>query len=331
MSHQIHIAPGFSAAGCMKQGLRLDRGTLLVNQDLLSCGPLPTLGSLEEWTRVREQYLRSIYPDWPDFSFASESDLLTNAEVLRDAESIVLWIGTGTAEQLLLAWTVQVLRTVDVAPSRLRVIQFSREPTRDYEIVGLGVLNPDQFRAHPPAAALTKIDIAEIDAAWGAVTATDPEALLAFLGGKESTLPFLRRSLTSLLFRFPDSKTGLNCWERELLRYVREKGPIVARVIGHTMAHDMEQPDWVGDAYLFARLRRLADSKLAHPFLSLTGPEISMRGSKVTLTDTGAQALDGDANFVDLNGIDDWIGGVHLESGKGNMWFCEDNTLVMGS
>src|SRR5262249_33194752 len=153
-----------------------------------------------------------------------------------DSESIVLWIGTGTDEQLLLASMVQILRFLSVPLARLRIIQFGREPTRGFEIVGLGELNPDQIRAHPPAVALTKENIAEIDAAWSAVTAADPEALLAFLSGRSNSLPFLRRSLTSLVFRFPDITTGLNAWEGELLGYTRDRGPVVARVIGYTMA-----------------------------------------------------------------------------------------------
>jgi len=313
----------------MKLALHPEPGALLVSQDSLSCGPLPGLESIEEWQHVRAQYWRSLYPDGRDIELEPESDPLRNADILQNAESIVLWVGTGTDEQLLLVWMVQVLRALNVAPSRLRVIQFGREPTKGFEIVGLGVLNPDQLRAHPPDVALTTENIVEIDAAWSAVTAADPEALLAFVSGGSSSLPFLRRSLNGLVFRFPDVKIGLNCWEGELLRYTRDRGPVVAKVIGYTMTHDMEYPDWVGDVYLFARLRRLADSKLPHPFLSLTGSAIAIRGSEVTLTDTGARALNGEVNFVELNGIDEWIGGVHLESSKGNVWFRKDDTLVM--
>jgi Domain of unknown function (DUF1835) len=328
MSREFHIAPGTSAAGCMRQALHPEPGCLLVNQDFLSCGPLPRCQSLHEWRHVREEYLRSLYSDCPDFSFTSESDLLTNAQILREATSILLWIGTGTAEQLLLAWMVQLLRAVDVDPSRLRVIQFAREPTKGFEVVGLGVLNPDQFRAHPADSPLTKQQIGEIDAAWSAVTAGDPEALMEFLSTAEEFLPFLRGSLKALVFRFPAVVTGLNCWEEQLLRYTHDRGPVVARVIGYTMAHDMEHPDWVGDAYLFARLRRLADLALLHPFLSLTGSTLSVRGSEVTLTEAGAGALAGEANFVNLNGIDDWIGGVHLESRNGNVWFRRGDTVA---
>jgi len=45
---------------------------LLVNNDVLSCGPLPPFRSLGEWQRVREAYLRTLdYPEEEPFSFAS--------------------------------------------------------------------------------------------------------------------------------------------------------------------------------------------------------------------------------------------------------------------
>jgi hypothetical protein len=178
---EVHIAPNDPVAGSMKQALGLERRTLFVNVDNLSCGPLPLLGSLEEWQRIRTQYWRSVYTDERDFDLESEFDPLRDVDALRNSESIVLWVGTGTADQLLLAWTVQVLRSFAVPLSRLQVIQFGREPTRGFEVVSLGVLNPDQIRAHPAAARLTAENIAEIDTAWGAVTATNPEPLLAFL------------------------------------------------------------------------------------------------------------------------------------------------------
>jgi len=38
--------------------------------------------------------------------------------------------------------------------------------------------------------------------------------------------------------------------------------------------------------------------------------------------------LNGEANAVHLNGVDDWIAGVHLESRAGRVWFSRDGTLI---
>jgi hypothetical protein len=94
---------------------------VLVHHDLLSCGPLPALESLDGWRDVRESYLRSLDIEWPSFSFAEQDrDLLTNRERLRSAETITLWLGTGLAEQLMLVWVIAVLRKLGADAGRCR-------------------------------------------------------------------------------------------------------------------------------------------------------------------------------------------------------------------
>jgi hypothetical protein len=123
--------------------------------------------------------------------------------------------------------------------------------------------------------------------------------------------------------------TGLNRWEMELLKNVRDRGPRAVRVVASTLSFDIE--DFVGDVWLFNRLSRLADSSLPHPLLNYTGNPASMRECEFTLTDAGHSVLAGQANQVRLNGINDWVGGVHLDSASGNIWFRDGDSLVRSS
>lgn len=50
--NEVHIVAGPSAAGCLPEGLTLSRDQVLIPHDLLSCGPLPTLESLEDWQAI---------------------------------------------------------------------------------------------------------------------------------------------------------------------------------------------------------------------------------------------------------------------------------------
>jgi uncharacterized protein DUF1835 len=230
---EVHIAPGLSAAGSLRQALRLSPDSILANQDVLSCGPLPLFRSVEEWRVRREAYWGNIYQG--DISFAeSKQDLLTNSSIVHEAESIALWIGKGLAEQLLLCWMVQFVRMLNVNPQRLPVIQFERDANRNREIWGLGILNPTQLKAHPPPQPLTTDALKEIDETWSAITAAVPTDLLTLLS-KSSRLSCLRSSLRSILERFPKRDTGLNRWEMKLLNNVRDRGPRAVKVIAHTM------------------------------------------------------------------------------------------------
>jgi hypothetical protein len=164
--------------------------------------------------------------------------------------------------------------------------------------------------------------------AWEAVTAPEPDALLAFLTEPNPALPLLRRGLSALLYHYPDRGTGLNAWEYQLLTYVRNVGPKASRVVGYTMAHDMDFPAWMADNYLFQRLRRLGDGAVPRPLLTLSGDTTTLRGTEVRLTQHGDAILAGGGNAVEWNGIDDWVAGVHLDSRNGRVWFHNEQTLV---
>lgn len=161
--------------------------------------------------------------DDAQFSFgAFHRDLLTNTQTLVHAEKITLWVGTGLAEQLLLAWIPQLFRHLEIDLQRLRIIQFSHDPINGEEIQSVGILDPDKLKAHPQAEVLNAGAIACLDQAWSAVTAREPTALVAFLAEEPGPLPFFQKSLPWLLYRFPDAETGLSYLDWALLTHVAE-------------------------------------------------------------------------------------------------------------
>jgi len=329
MSPEFHIVSNGSAAGSVKQALGSRCPPLLVNQDLLSCGPLPEFTSLDRWREIREQYVRSVYLDRPPFSFSErEDDLLVNVPHCAGVEAATLWVGTVLEEQLLLAWVVRLLKLVGADPLRLRVIQFTRVPGKPEQPVSIWVLNPDQLYDHPPAEPLTEEVVEALEEAWCAVTSPEPDALLRLIAAEPGPIPHLRRALKCFLDRFPDASMGVTLSERDLLRFTEPEGPSMARVMGHVLGERVEGFDWASDHYLFTRVRRLADPSLLRPALTLSGRKVSIGRTEVALTETGRDVLAGRANFVELNGIDDWVGGVHLQSAQNRVWFHRDDTLV---
>src|SRR5436853_329837 len=80
---------------------------------------------------------------------------------------------------------------------------------------------PRRLAAHRPARPVDRPALAALEAAWAAVTAPEPQALLAFLGG---ATPPLRPAFERLLHRFPDEATGLSRWDAQLLAHVDPQG-----------------------------------------------------------------------------------------------------------
>ena len=119
-----------------------------------------------------------------------------------------------------------------------------------------------------------------------------------------------------------------------LLRYVRLRAPRVAPVIGEALAADYKAVDagtggldQMGDSWLFARMLRLGNASLPQPALEVTGSRIAYRDTEVRLTPFGESLLDGKASFLDANGIDDWVAGVHLQSTTGRVWLHDRGDL----
>jgi hypothetical protein len=302
------------------------RGELLVNEDVLSCGPLPPFQALEQWTRFREAYWDSVAPS--DAERSLNLDIRTNIGALREADSIFLWLGLGAAEQLFLAWMVKLLEIIG-SRAQVHVVQFTRIGERNVNAWGLGLLHPEHIKKHPPAERLSEEAISEFERVWDIVTSTDPAGLLSFLSEQSAFSRHCRDSLQLMVHRYPNYETGLSRWDSELLRYVKENGPKVVRVIGEALGRNFDA-DLVGDAYLFSRLRKLAGSDLAHPLVSISGNPTRMRECDVVLTDAGQSVLAGRANAVQLNGIDDWVLGVHLDCRRGSVWYQKDGNLVAG-
>jgi hypothetical protein len=72
-----------------------------------------------------------------------------------------------------------------------------------------------------------------------------------------------------------------------------------------------ETRPFLGDTWCFVAMRRLAEATV--PLLRATPAGVAVEGStRLALSAAGARVLDGRDDHARLNGIDRWIGGVHL-------------------
>lgn len=330
--NEIHIVHGDSAGGVVRLAANPRPGNLLVSLDALSYGPWKAFSSAPEWNSVRESYFNPIFSELCAVPLEGhEYDILLNTGKLKKADEIIIWIGTGLEEQLLLVWTVQLLRTVAVDVEKLRVIQFHKESAKGFEVLSVGDLNPHQLLAHPTPKSLSRDEINYVDRVWNALTTPRPDCLLTLLDDKQAPLDLLQHSLRSLLARFPDWVTGLNYWDNELLKYTRIKGPKAVQIIGHIVGEGMDSFDRLGDMLLYYRLRQLGSKRLKERAVVLGGNSPKMRDTEVRLSPFGEEILDGKINFIEINGIDEWICGIHLQSKTNDVWYRNNGTIFQDS
>jgi hypothetical protein len=324
LNQAMHIVGGDSAAGSLKVALHLSDDQVLANEDLLSCGPAPATADLGVWRSARESYMRKICFE-PDFSFGeyAANGLLMNAERLNQEQAIVVWVGLGLPDQLLLAWVVFLFDLLNLDLSKLAIVQFEKlRPMQD--VLSLGELSPENIREYRPTPhQLDSEEVEELRRLWKVYTSDDSAALSTYVAGG-SPMPIVHRAVSELLYRYPDVRSGLGVWDERLLRYTLDEGPVAARVIGYTMAS--MSLDWQGDMHLFHRLIGMAAGR--SPLISLTGNHTTMRGCEVKPTSFGQDVLAGNANNVHENGIDDWIGGVHL-SAESHVTFRSGDSLIL--
>lgn len=329
MTKQLHIVPGASAAGSLKQALRLKKEDVLLFEDSLDGGPILDFQSLEEWSARRNTY-------WNEFIIIDDellkplshvfNEAVDCVQCLSGADEIILWVGGDVREQLYLLWVIRLFECYQLDFTKIRLIETYR--TDRYAVTGVGIYNPEQLEKffNGKHRSLEEQDITELKKAWNAVTASTPNALMQRYASGSARFPSLAESLKHFIKRYPNHKTGFNFHQSFLLQQLHN-GPSATRIIGFTMGKMDEQSlDFVGDIYLFDALKKLGDEKLPHPALMLTGDLSNLRETEVRLTDMGKQFMAGTANFVQLNGLDYWVGGVHLT--PENLWYYDNGKLI---
>ena len=304
----LHLLLGDSAGGIFTR-VFYARDRLLIDQDVLSCGPTPACTDLTAWSQLRTEYWSGFISSDAVEHMPSRFNLVDNAARLVDAERIHIWAGTGVSDQLFIAFVVHLVKLVGGDPTRLALVQFETRGEKNGRVIGLGELDEGQMRAAPDPRPLPDDVAQQYLNAWTALTSPDPMLLDAFAREHPEAGRWLRLAMQLMTRRYPDRRNGLSYWDHALLARVKARGPEVSRIIGYTMSETFVLGDLVGDWYLFGRLLRMADARNPQPLITLTGEHMSIRQTEAVLTPFGAEVLKGTASNYPTNPIDDWAGG----------------------
>ena len=323
----VHVILGDSAGGIFRQVFHPgDR--LVIDRDVLNCGPTRACASPGAWSEMRRAFWSGVAPGSGPEPEAADFGLFHGRERLRGAEQITIWAATGLSEQLFISHVLHRAEEWGVDTAKIRLVQFETLRNATAHVLGTGELNERNMSEHPDPTGMSVAALREYRAAWTALTSPDPALIERFGESHPSANKWLKRAMQLLLRRFPDKRSGLPWWDLVLLTHVRSHGPRAARVIGHTMTDFYDDADLTGDLYLFDRLLRLGSPNLPAPLLEISGDRSKMRDVQVTLTPFGVDVLAGRISSYPTNPIEDWASGVRLSSGDGVLWFREGDRLI---
>lgn len=330
----LHLADGESVAGTLRQaGLP---GEVKVYGDLLYEGPTPAGLSRQEWCEIRARF-------HADAGYASLEDARQYVEASQRAlesclsyEEVLLWTDHRLTDQLLLLNVLDWLGRQQLGATTISLICVGRYPGIE-NFVGLGQLSPDQLtsladtRQHVSNA---QFQLAR--AGWSAFTSADPGEIERVLQSDTSALPFLAKALLRHLEQFPSLQNGLSRTEHQALRLLRDHPLSAVRLF--FAVQRAEELLFMGDLSFYHLLLGMASAK--HPVVQTASTSGLRLGdynpafeewtkSPVTITEAGLEVLEGRADHIKLNGIDRWVGGVHLSGAEAAWrWDREASKLV---
>lgn len=311
----LHITNGDAAGdGLAATGIG---GEVLCWRDVLHDGPVPAGLSLAELSAVRARYIAG--------TGDGDSEAIARDFAARDAaldgcaahDEVVLWFEHDLYDQL------QLLQVLDWFAAN--------GPVRLSLVCGAEYLGPstparlaERFVERSP---VTTDQLALAAAAWAAFRSPDPRAIPALLEDDTLELPYLADALVRHLEQFPSTVNGLSRSEHQGLQVIANGAATLkdAYLASH---HALEDPIWLGDTWFARYMDDLAAGD--RPLVTLGPGAHGDMARTIALTDDGRAVIDGREDHVRMNGIDRWLGGVHLHGHDPWRWDEAAHVLVSG-
>jgi len=306
----LHITNGDSAAaGIRKTGVP---GEVLSWIDVLHEGPVPQNLDLGQLRIIRAEFIASC--GWATFDEAL-SLLSRRDNVLAESlsqEEVILWFEHDLYDQLQLLQILDWYAQQDIGRTKLTLICAA-----EY----LGPATVERLRErYPQRQPVSRAQLELARTGWAAFRSPDPTQLTRLLQQDTSALPVLSDALLRHLQQFPSKRNGLSRSENQVLEVIAN-GVTPLGEVYRASHHDREEAVFLGDDTFAIYVERLSAGR--EPLVLQENGQIieAPQGrehspefwkSKVMLTPLGRAVLEGKADHVRINGIDRWLGGVHL-------------------
>ncbi len=325
----LHIHNGDSTAGTAK--ISTIPGEHFAFREALAGGPTPLMRDGGDWRKIRARHLSESYGvDRQECELELEQQENKLAS-FSDHEEVVLWFEHDLFCQVNLLYLLHWFSQRQLDHTKLSLVCIDRFPGAP-GFRGLGELGADQLASlFPDRKPVEQATLESARSAWQSYCSSFPTDVEQASQADTPGLPFLSAALRAHLRRFPSIRNGLGAIENLSLELVRSGANDFMKLFSRFA--EAEPSYGFGDAQFALVLTRLLSAK--HPALTTTGtngniqtpaPTLeTLRSANFEITDFGLSTLRGEVDFVSLNGLDTWLGGVHLD-GTGNLWRWDDQS-----
>jgi hypothetical protein len=320
----LHVTNGDITVDLLRRaGLAADA---LAWADALHEGPVPAGLGPGELRRVRAEFLAGADGADPG-EIRRHLEARDRRLAVGRAGDYLLWFEADLYDQLQIAQLLATLADLGVAPGRVTLVCIGEHPGIA-RFAGLGQLEPEQLPGLLGVAAPLTAEALELGAAaWAALRAGHPGGLGEIAASRSPQLRFLGEAYDRLCHEYPSTRDGCSLTERRLLAATARGPDGVAAATVFARLGEREPRPYLADLLCFRILDRLAGGRV--PLLELDPPGPVAAGTRLRLTAAGRRVLAGEADLVALNGIDRWIGGVHLQGGEARWRFDEGTETIV--
>lgn len=322
----LHIRCGTD----IKHGLAIAgfNGDFMCFVDLYVHGSVPRSETFEEFLNVRATAISEFGITFDDAlaRLKGEYGALKKA---RDYDRVMLWFEHDSHDQLILSRLLDYFSVPENQPGQLHLISVTHFPGIK-RFNGIGQLPPDALRVLWQQ--FTPVNQQQLmlgQQAWGAITSATPEALMDLIDTGTPALPTMAIALQRHLFELPSTENGLSFTEELTLQILKDKGPMNAARLFSWYTNHYEPLPYCGDTGYWQIIFRLADT--GQPAIHIARKGDNAVEWQVTPTGLVEKLLHNETDWLTLNPVNRWVGGVKVDSRCSPIWRINRHTKAITS
>lgn len=308
-------------------------GKVVACEDVLYEGPLYRDQSPVEMARKRASYFAQCGMDAARALSDRYAERIAVLSEFNKYDTLVLWFSQNLYNQLLLLQMLHWVERQDTGRLEISLASPEMLPvTKNAQ--SFDILSVDQMTSLYSRRLEVSIHQLQIASrVWEAICSDDPREVLEFSSSDMKALPFLSEAVSRLLQQFPAKSNGLSRSERQILEIMSTGESDPSRIYMRTQRK--EDYPFMNQVMFWLTISRLVQCDEPAIELKEERRQEKMKDGFVRevsetcliLTDVGRDLLKNKLDWIQLNGIDRWVGGVHINAG--NIWRWDSKNRVI--